>query len=234
MDDRRRLLPSVEPPADEIVRRADRVRTPEGGTALDLKITVLRDGAVEYVRGFEVFGKGNDKTLIRFTAPRSEAGKAMLLLGRDLWIYLPDVSKPVRIPLQERLVGDVSNGDLARANFAGAYRARSDGRETVGGKDCYVLELTALDDAVTYGRVRYWVGQGDFHPVQADFFTAAGRHLKRGFYEDYRSVLDEQRPMRLIFEDRVRRGRRSVLEYRNMRRMELPDRMFNKNYLGRH
>lgn len=220
-------------PAEEIVRRADRVRMPEGGTAVDLKITVMQDGRVEYVRGFEVLGKNSDRTLVRFTAPASEAGKAMLLLGHDLWMYLPDVSRPVRIPLPERLVGDVANGDLARANFAGDYAAKRVGSETVSGADCHVLELTAVNESVTYGRVRYWVARENFHPVQADFYTAAGRHLKRGFFEDYRPALGEQRPMRLVFEDRVRRERRSILQYSRMRHIDLPDRLFNKNYLGR-
>ncbi len=227
------LLLFAEPSADDIVRRADRVRTPEGGTALNVEVTVIQNGKVEYVRGFEVFGKGNDKTLVKFTSPKSEVGKALLMLGRDLWIYLPDVSKPVRIPLQERLVGDVANGDLARANFTGDYKAKLVGSETVNDKDCYVLELMAVDDSVTYGKVRYWVSKSDFHPVQADFYTAAGRHLKRGTFEDYQQVLGEQRPMRLVFEDKVKKERKSILEYSNMRRVELADRMFNKNYLGK-
>ncbi len=39
--------------------------------------------------------------------------------------------------------------------------------------------------------------------------------------------------MRLVFEDKVKKERKSILEYSNMRRVESSDRMFNKNYLGR-
>ena len=44
--------------------------------------------------------------------------------GHDLWIFLPTVSQPVRLSMSQRLTGQVANGDLARANFAGDYTAK--------------------------------------------------------------------------------------------------------------
>ena len=38
------------------------------------------------------------------------------MLGDDMWVYLPDTSRPIRITPLERLSGDASNGDVARTN----------------------------------------------------------------------------------------------------------------------
>ena len=43
------------------------------------------------------------------------------MLGDDMWVYLPDTSRPVRITPLERLSGDASNGDVARTNYAVDY-----------------------------------------------------------------------------------------------------------------
>ena len=52
-------------------------------------------------------------------APASERGQALLMKGRDLWVFLPRVSQPVRLSLAQRLTGQVANGDLAGAHFSG-------------------------------------------------------------------------------------------------------------------
>ncbi|PTR15591.1 MULTISPECIES: outer membrane lipoprotein-sorting protein [unclassified Nitrosospira] len=57
------------------------------------------------------------------TAPASERGQILLMKGRDLWIFVPDVFQPVRLSLSQQPTGQVTNGDLARANFTGNYTA---------------------------------------------------------------------------------------------------------------
>ena len=73
--------------------------------------------------------RGNDYTVVLTEEPAAERGQALLMRERDLWIFLPAVSQPVRLSLSQRLTGQVANGDLARANFAGDYTATLDGRE---------------------------------------------------------------------------------------------------------
>lgn len=59
--------------------------------------------------------------------------------------------------LAQRLTGQVANGDLARANFAGDYKPKVLRSESIGNEDYYVLELTAVDRGVTYQKVMYWL-----------------------------------------------------------------------------
>ena len=52
--------------------------------------------------------------------------------------FMP-TSQPVRISLAQRLTGQVANGDLARANFAG-ITTQDSSLGTIGGEDYHVLE----------------------------------------------------------------------------------------------
>ena len=79
------------------------------------------------------------------TEPPAERGQIILMKGRDLWVFMPEVSQPVRISLAQRLTGQVANGDLARANFAGDYNPKIIGTEKIGTDTFQILELIAVD-----------------------------------------------------------------------------------------
>src|SRR4029077_397859 len=122
-------------------------------------------------RRYRVLSKGNENTVVMVTEPASERGQIILMRGRDLWIFIPSVSQPVRLSLSQRLTGQVANGDLARANFAGDYNATILRTDTIDGEKYYVLELIGVDRSVTYHKVLYWVRQSNFWPYRAEFYS---------------------------------------------------------------
>ncbi len=225
----------VRPAEDEealaIVEKADRIRFPAEGFQVDIGIsTKLADGTTE-ARKYRVLSKGNENTVVMITEPASERGQIMLMKGHDLWVFMPEVSQPIRISLAQRLTGQVANGDLARANFAGDYSPRIVGSEKVGAENYHVLELKAVDRSVTYQRVMYWVNKKSFWPLKAEFYSLSNRLLKRCHYDEYQSMAGKIRPTRLVMEDALREGEQSVLEYRAMKLRDLPDKIFTKDYL---
>jgi hypothetical protein len=75
------------------------------------------------------------------------------------------------------------------------------------------------------------VRQSDFRPQKAEFYSLSDRLLKTCVYRDYRMIAGRVRPSRLVMQDALREGEESVLEYRDMRVRDLPDKMFTKDYL---
>jgi len=219
--------------ARTIVERADRVRFPQGGFQVDVAITSSNGGQVADSRSYRVLSKGNENTVVMITEPAAERGQIILMKDRDLWVFLPNVSQPVRLALSQRLTGEVSNGDIARANFASDYVPRLVRTEQIGNESFYVLELTAADRSVTYRRVMYWVNQKTFQPHKAEFYSLSNRLLKTCRYENYQNMAGALRPTRLVMEDALRKGEQSVLEYSGMTPRDLPDKIFTKDYLKR-
>ena len=219
--------------ARAIVEKADQIRFPAESFEVDVEVANLTDGQVTERRKYRVLSKGNENTIVYVTEPAADRGQAMLLRGRDLWVFMPNVSQPVRLSLSQRLTGQVANGDLARANFTGDYRPRLLRTEKVDGVDCHVLELTAVDRGVTYARVLYWVRQANSYPVRAEFYSVSERMLKTCRYENFRSIGGRVRPTRLVLQDALKKGEESFLDYSNLKLRDLPDRMFTKEYLRR-
>jgi len=219
--------------ARAIVEKADLVRFPKQGFEVGVSITTTRPGEEPETRKYRILSKGNENTVVLVTEPASERGQILLMKGRDLWVFLPTVSQPVRLGLGQRLTGQVANGDLARANFAGDYQAKMLRTEKVDGESMHVLELIAVDRGVTYHRVLYWVKQANFRPHKAEFYSLSDRLLKTCHYRNYEPMAGQVRPTRLVMQDALRKDEESVLDYSGMRVRDLPDRIFTKDYLKR-
>jgi hypothetical protein len=225
--------PGEDDLAKMIVEKADRVRFPV--ESFEVAITIANRGTDEPTeeRKYRVFAKGHENTAIMTTEPASERGQILLMKSRDLWLFVPKVSQPVRLSLAQRLTGQVANGDLARANFAGDYAAKVLTTENIDNESFYVLELTAVDRSVTYHRVVYWVNRSNHRPLKAEFYSLSDRLLKTCLFQNYKQMAGAVRPTRLVMQNALIENEESVLEYSEMRLRDLPDRMFTKDYLKR-
>ena len=113
---------AAAPDPVELVAQADAARFPQTSFQVNIDIeSQSAEGSAPESRRYRVLSKGNDDTVILTMEPVSERGQILLMHSRNLWIFMPAVSQPVRLSLAQRLTGQVANGDLARANFAGDY-----------------------------------------------------------------------------------------------------------------
>lgn len=217
------------PDATALLKRSDSYRNGWPAYSLRVKITDYESGKSDEEHFYEVSQKGTDKTYVEFLSPR-EKGRHLLMLGDDMWIYLPDTSRPVRITPLERLSGDASNGDVARTNYAVDYSAEFVREEKVGSENCYVLNLTAKRKGATYQRILYWVRAEDARPVRAEFYLTSGKHIKSATFDEFGPVAGKLQLRRLTLYDEIRHNSHSVLEYSGAAPRNLPDKLF---YQGR-
>ena len=222
-----------DPAARSILEMADRIRFPQEDFQVEVMIVTYTEGKSPDEHKYRVLSKGNENSIVMVLEPASERGQVMLMKGRDLWMFLPSVSQPVRLSMAQRLTGQVANGDLVRANFVGDYSPKLLRNEVLDGQACHVLELTGVDRGVTYQKVIYWVRQSNKYPHKAEFYSTSGRLLKSCLYEEFQPMAGKVRPTKLVMEDALRNGERSVLEYRDMKLRHLPEKMFTKDYLKR-
>ena len=213
--------------AEALLKRSDLYRNGWPSFVLRVKITNFESGKADEERLYEVSEKGTDKTYVEFMSPRDK-GRHMLMLGDDMWVYLPDTSRPVRITPLERLTGDASNGDVARTNYAADYSPVFLRAEKVGAVECYVLDLTAKRKGATYQRILYWLRLPDARPVRAEFYLTSGKHIKSATFDEYAPSSGKELLRKLTLYDEIRRNSHSVLEYSGATPRSLPDKLFNQ------
>ena len=215
------------PDAEALLKRSDTFRNGWPAYVVRVKITDFESGKPDEEHLYEVSQKGTDKTYVDFMSPR-EKGEHLLMLGDDMWVYLPDTSRPVRITPLERLTGDASNGDVARTNYAADYSPGFLRTEKVGAVECYVLDLTAKRKGATYQRILYWLRVPDARPVRAEFYLTSGKHVKSATFDEYAPSSGKELLRRLTLYDEIRHNSHSVLEYSGAAPRSLPDKLFNQ------
>lgn len=220
-----------EPDAATIVEKADKIRFPKDGFQVDVQVKSESASGSISEHAYRILSKGNERTLVLTTAPASDKGQMMLMRDNDLWVFLPSVSQPVRLPLSQKLTGQVANGDLARANFTGDYAATLVRNEQVNGESYHVLALKAARRGVTYDHVLYWVNAKNGRPYKAEFYAVSNRLLKTARYKNFQKLGGAIRPTQLLLEDGVRAGETSTMDYADMKQRALDDKVFTKQYL---
>src|SRR5512143_3941819 len=90
-------LRAAEDP-NAVVAKADTIRAPKGSYEFEATVTSFEGETKKSENGYKVYVKDLDHSLVEFRMPASEKGKSLLMIAEDLWIYLPKVKKPVRIP----------------------------------------------------------------------------------------------------------------------------------------
>lgn len=225
------LTPASSVPPATTLRAVDEVRAPGTNFSFDLTITFNRVGEGPLVQKLTVYVKDAIKSLVKFTEPPEIKGQVLLMVGQNLWIYLPKVNQPLRISPQQRLIGQVSYGDVARVVYDYDYIVQSESTEKIDNMGLIKLELKAKNQEATYGQIILWIESGTYKPYKSQLYAFSGKLLKTAYYKGYGAILGKDRPMTLEIHDEVRKGEISIIEYTNMEITNTPESHFQKEYL---
>jgi outer membrane lipoprotein-sorting protein len=223
--------PAPGPDMDALLRKVDDIRIPRASFSVEVTIQTETSRGKSYLNRYEVLMNEKRDTLVRATHPPNDKGQSMLMKGQDFWVYLPTVDQPVRLTLSQRLIGQVSNGDIARMSFSEDYKATLLRTEPSDQGETAVLELTALGDWVTYKKVILSVSMPEARPLKAEFYAESEMLLKTCEFTEYELLAGAVRPRQLIFHDAVKKGERSVLTYANMQVRVFRSKYFAKEYM---
>lgn len=228
-------LTAEELSGDEIVRRADQVMigdSAEYESIMTIQRPDVKDQMFKYRTYFRERG---EKVLVRILYPPEEVGKDLLLLGDNMWQYIPDVEKSVRIAGTQRFMGgDFNNSDLLDVSLVGDYNAQLISVTEIEEQECYYLELKAKRSGATYDRIKYWVKTGSFIPFREEYITLSGKTMKTLTYSDVGRLGNRIRPRRLAMVNALRPDNRTIVEITKAEYdKKIPNSFFTRTYLER-
>jgi outer membrane lipoprotein-sorting protein len=213
-----------------ILKQVDKNLQPESFESYRKLINIEPSGAK---REFLLYTlkKGNDKIVSLFLSPASEKGRATLRLGDNMWLYIPNVGKPVRITSLQSVVGGVfNNADIMRLDYNVEYDVQSIADE----KSEYALDLKAKNGAVAYDKLKMWVDKKTVVPTKIECYAATGLLIKTLYFKE-RKPFDEGilRPSVIETDSPLYKGYLSVLAYANVKKRIVPDEVFTLEFLAK-
>ena len=173
-----------------ILARVDAAASRGQDAHVVLAVQVTDRVGVTADRVLEIWQKGDDKRLVRFTEPARLAGTGLLVPdGHTVYLFLPAFGKPRRIVGDQRgdafMGTDFSMEDLSRLSWADEYTATLEADEG----DVLRLALAPKDSAAHRdATVRLWVREADSLVTKVEHVDAGGTVTRRLLLEDVRPV----------------------------------------------
>jgi len=161
--------------AREIIKLADEKMQGEKTSYSQMTMTIVRP-TWERAVSFKNWTKGRDYALTLVTAPAKEKGLSFLKHQNDIWNWNPKISRMIKLPpsmmSQGWMGSDFSNDDLLKeSSIVVDYTHENTGQEAVDGRDCYIIELTPLEDAaVVWGKIIKWISIEDYLQMKSEYF----------------------------------------------------------------
>jgi len=221
---------------EEILKRVDE-NTNFSTISYDGTLAIHSQGTVR-TKEMKVIAMGVTKALVEFTNSE-DFGTKYLKIDKNLWIYFPSEQDTVRISgnmLKQGMMGsDVSYEDALDSDpLYRKYSVSVTGTETVDGRPCYVLTLTATARDVQYDKRKIWVDEERFVPLRQDMYAQSGKLLKVFRTLEVRKIEGRYFPVKSEVVDELKADSRTVFAMREVRfNVPVDPGLFSLRNLGR-
>jgi outer membrane lipoprotein-sorting protein len=219
-------VPAYAVDGTELLKQVDRNLNPESYESYRKLINIEPDGRKKEYTLFTV-KKGVDKVASLFIAPASEKGRSTLRLGDNMWLYIPNVGKPIRITSLQSVVGGVfNNADILQLDYASEYiveKIEEQGNE-------YLLHLKTK--TVAYDRIRLRAEKERKLPTRIECLTEAGMLIKTLYFKEVKDFGNGiLRPAVIETDSPLYKNYKSIMILAKIKAREVKDEVFTLTFM---
>jgi len=213
---------------NQLLKQIDKNLSPESYESYRKIINIEPDGKKKEYTYFTV-KKGTDKIAGLFLAPASEKGRTTLRLGENMWLYIPNVGKPIRITSLQSVIGGVfNNSDILNLDYTEEYTVEQ--VEEKGGD--YLLQLKARTKSVAYDRVKMWVDKAKKLPTKIECLTEASLLIKTLYFKEVKDFGGGLvRPAVIETDSPLYKGYQSVMVFAKIKKRDFKDEVFTLTFM---
>lgn len=216
--------------ANDILEQIDRNLTPVSAQMYKKLINIEPDGTKKEFLLFQA-KKDRDKMVSIFLAPDSEKGRSTLRLGDNMWLYIPNVGRPLRITSMQSVVGGVfNNADIMKLDFSTEYSVVSQEDK----KEYLLLDLKAKNETVSYDKLLMQVDKKTLTPIQIECYTSTKMLIKTLYYKKLKDFGDKiVRPSVVETKSPMYKGYKSIMIYGKITPQKFADEAFTLDNLSK-
>ena len=221
-------LPARAIDGTALLKQIDRNLSPESYESYRKLINIEPDGKKKEFTLFTV-KKGLDKMASLFIAPASEKGRSTLRLGDNMWLYIPNVGKPVRITSLQSVVGGVfNNSDILQLDYTAEYNVEK--IEETGNE--YLLSLKAKTKSVAYDQLRIRADKKNVLPTKIECLTEANMLIKTLYFKEVKDFGGGiKRPSLTETDSPLYKGYKSVMIFAGVKKRDFKDEVFTLTFM---
>ncbi len=212
----------------QLLERIDKNLTPESYDSYRKIINIEPSGRKkEYI--YYTAKKGRDRIAGLFLAPASDKGRSTLRMGDNMWLYVPNVGKPIRITSLQSVIGGVfNNADILALDYSVEYdveKMEEQGNETL-------LLCKAKTKTVAYDRLKIWVDRQRVLPSKIECLTESNMLIKTLYFKDVKDFGEGVvRPATIETDSPLYKDYKSVMLFAKIQKREFADEVFTLTFM---
>ena len=221
---------------EEAQRRLDEVYRAKT-TIGRMEMKIVKPSRTRVMR-MKVWSQGQDKSLIVLESPARDKGTATLKVEKNLWNYLPKISRTVRIPpsmmLGSWMGSDFTNDDLVKdASYSKDFDAQWQGRST--SPKGWIIELVAKPGKVgLWKRIEMIVNEKATLPIEARYFDRRNRLARTMKFKDVKTLGGRKIPATMLIQPADKPEESTQMTYLDLKfNAKVPDSTFSLSRLKR-
>lgn len=206
--------------ATEIIQKANEKMQGESSRA-EMTMQIVRPSWQRSV-SMKSWSLGEDYSLILITAPARDEGSAYLMRGNEIWNWLPDVNRTIKMPpsmmSQSWMGSDFSNNDLVReSSIITDYTHNLLGDSTVSDYDCYKIEMIPKPEApVVWAKVITFISKDEYLQLRAEYYDENGKVVRVMTGSEVKDMDGRLIPTRMEMNPMEEEGKKTVITYQDI------------------
>lgn len=158
------------------------------------------------------YSRGTEKSYSEYLSPPREKGTKMLKLQDNLWIFNPSTDRTIQISgnmLKQSVMGsDLSYEDMMENDeLLEDYNASIIDSISYNERACWIIELTAKHNEVSYYKRKAYIDKEHFIPLYEEWYAKSGKLLKTIKASNVKRINDRWYPTHYIFKDELKEGK---------------------------
>ncbi len=166
--------PQTQLTAKQIIDKATENRFGKSSYG-EMKMQIVRP---KYTRTIEMktWSLGDDYSMVYITAPAKEQGQVFLKREKEMWNWVPSISRMIKLPpsmmSQGWMGSDYTNDDVINStSIIDNYEHKLLGEEKFGGYDCYKIQSTPKPGAkIVWGKKITWISKEGYYAMKTESY----------------------------------------------------------------
>jgi len=206
----------IKADAKEIVKKMDELyRSTSGITTVEMEITTPQWARTLKMTAWSV---GMDKTFIRILAPRKEMGIATLRIGNEMWNFLPNTDKVIKVPpsmmMGSWMGSDYTNDDLVKEyTFIDDYTFELTNVENPTEGVVYVKCTPKEGVPIVWGYIIIAVLEKDYSPLWQKYYDEKGQSMREMNFKEPKTFGKKTIPSVMELIPAHKPGNKTIIRY---------------------
>ena len=213
---------------NDLLEKVDRNLNPESFEMYRKLINIEPDGSKKEFILYSV-KKGRDRVASVFLSPVSEKGRSTLRIEENMWLYIPNVGKPIRTTSLLSVTGGIfNNADIMRLDYSAEYHCEKVEKE----EGRHLLHLKAKTRTVAYDRIKMWADHKKLLPTKIECYASSGMLLKTLHFKEIKDFGGGiVRPAVIETDSPLYKGYKSIMIFAKVKARKLKDEVFTLTFM---